>query len=279
MECSEPGALRDEEFFAHLAGEPVRPAALEHLACCEHCSARLAEYRRAELKLQSTLYRWDCPPNQLLGEYQLGLLSNDQAGEVQRHLSRCVLCSAEVATLAQFLSNDPMLVERAAPQKRVPVRASSPNNHHTAQDAQRILETLREQAHSGIRRIAAALTPQQPRLAFQQRDPSQQVAQWPRRYTAEDVNISLQVERLPARRDALQLIGFITRSGATLEALQGIPVQLAAQASTVFTQQIDELGNFIFAGVLPATYTLEVQFPERIIVIDQLTVAAEDLSS
>ncbi len=124
MECSEPGTIRDEELLAYLAGERVRPVVQQHLLRCQRCASQLAVYRRMEHSLTSKLYRWDCPPNQVLGEYQLGLLSNELAAAVKAHLSRCVLCTAEVATLTQFLADDPMLVER------VSVQPSSPNNHH-----------------------------------------------------------------------------------------------------------------------------------------------------
>ncbi len=95
MECSEPGTIRDEELLAYLAGEKVRPVVQQHLLRCQRCSSLLADYRRMDLSLTSKLYRWDCPPNQVLGEYQLGLLSNDFAAGVKFHLSTCVLCSAE----------------------------------------------------------------------------------------------------------------------------------------------------------------------------------------
>src|SRR5437667_7403745 len=125
MECSEPGTIRDEELIAYLAGEIVRPAVQQHLAQCQSCSAKLADFRRVERSLSRKLNRWDCPPNQELGEYQLGLLNNDRTMAVEMHLSSCVLCSAEIATLSQFLANDPMLVER------VSVQPSLNNNHVT----------------------------------------------------------------------------------------------------------------------------------------------------
>src|SRR6266704_6991949 len=113
MECSEPGTIRDEELLAYLAGERVRPDVQQHLAQCQGCSAKLVDYRRMELSLTRKLYRWDCPPNQVLGEYQLGLLSKELTAAVKNHLSMCVLCAAEVATLTEFLAHDPWLAEPA----------------------------------------------------------------------------------------------------------------------------------------------------------------------
>ena len=274
MECSEPGTIRDEELLAYLAGERVRPAVEQHLGQCQRCSAQLAEYRRIERTLVSKLYRWDCPSNLTLGEYQLGLLNKEDVTAVKLHLSQCVLCAAEVATLTEYLANDPMLVERA-PLSAVSVRPSSLNNHRpAAQEVKGVLDRLIDQSREQVRRIKATLLPPQPRFAYQRNVAQSSV--WPRRYTAEDFSISIQVERGAGRREALQLIGFVTCKGVALEALQGVPVLLSSQSDTVYTQSIDELGNFVFSAISPATYTLELQFPESTIVIEQLPVAIQD---
>lgn len=277
MECLEPGAIHDEELFAYLAGEKVRRLVGQHLATCQYCANRLAEYRRLELTLSSKLFRWDCPPTQVLGEYELGMLSKELTAAVKNHLSMCVQCAAEVASLTGFLASDPMLAE-PVPQIAVSVPFASPvssNNHHTVQDVKRVLDNVRERSTTGIRRIAATLVPPMPRLALQ-RGESAQTALWPRRYTAEDISISVQVDRGTSRRDALQLIGFVTRKDVALESLQGVPVQLVSQADAQYRQSIDELGNFVFSSVAPATYTLELQFPESTIVIDELPIALQD---
>ncbi len=275
MECSKPGAIRKEELLAYLAGEKVRPVVKQHLASCQYCSSQLAIYQRMERTLLKKLYRWDCPPNQVLGDYQLGLLSHEQATKVRDHLSQCVLCAAEIATLNEFLANDPMLVERTvAPPQSVPVLVSAQNNHHPGQEAKRLLETLREQSQIGVRRIIATLLPPPPALALGGVRGIQEV--WPRLYAADDVSIDMQIERIPKRKDVLRLNGIVARKGMTLKALQGTSVQLSAQAQAVYTQTIDDLGNFVFPSVAPATYTLEVQFPDGIIVIEQLPVTVQD---
>lgn len=276
MECLEPGIIRDEELFAYLAGERVRPIVEHHLAICQRCAEQLAEYRRIEFALTSKLYRWDCPPNQILGEYQLGLVRKELAAAVKNHLSMCVLCADEVATLSEFLANDPMLAEPVSiPYINVSVRPSSSKNHsRAAQGAKSVVEHLREQSTAGVRRVIATLLPP-PRLVYRGGDMSQ-VAVWPRRYTAEDVNISIQIERATSRRDSLQLIGLVTRPGEALEALQGTQVVLSSHTNAVDTQSVDELGNFVFPSVVPATYTLELQLAESTIVIDFLPVALQD---
>lgn len=277
MECSAPGTIHDEELLAYLAGERVSPVVPQHLASCQSCSTKLSDYRGIEHTLISKLYRWDCPPNQILGEYELGLLSNEVAADVKRHLRTCALCAAEVSTLADFLTDDATLVEHPAlPRHKDPVSPSSPNSHGPAHVAKRALDHIREQSSDGIRRIVATLLPQQPRYAHQRELNTLEAVTWPRRYSAEDISISLSVERESNRRDSLQLIGFVTRNDAALETLQGLPVLLASKTSVQYTQNVDELGNFVFSSVIPATYTLELQFPNRTIVIDALPVTVQD---
>ena len=280
MECTKPGAIRDEELLAYLAGENVRPFVVQHLAECQYCSSQMAAYQRVELALTSKLYRWDCPPSQVLGEYQLGLLSKELTAAVKNHLAMCVLCATEVVTLTEFLAHDPLLTERA-PVPSVSVQTSSPhNNHRSGQGTKGVLDRLGDRSRAGVRRIVATLLPPQPRFAYQRE--ISQATLWPRRYSAEDLSISIQVERGTSHRDALQLIGLVTRKGEALGVLQGIPVLLSAQDAgksfdgTQYMQSIDELGNFIFSSIAPATYTLELQFPESIVVIDQLPLALQD---
>jgi len=271
MECSEPGIIRDEELIAYLAGEKVRPVVVQHLARCQRCSVQLATFRQMDRQFGRNLYRFDCPPSQILGEFHLGLLDATTEAHVQKHLSWCELCSTEVASLSSFLAQDPLLV--SAPS--VAIHSSVQNNHQSVQDAKHAWEQVREQAQRGVRRIIATLLPQQPRIAFA-RDMSQQTSLWPRRYIAEDVQVSMQLEQGSGRNGTFQLIGFVTRDGKPLEELRGVSVQLSSATQTVFTQQIDDLGNFLFAPLAPATYVLELQFPDETIVIDQLEVSSPE---
>jgi hypothetical protein len=268
MECSEPGTIRDEELLAYLAGERVQPFVEQHLSRCQGCSAKLANYRRMELSLTSKLYRWDCPPNKVLGEYQLGLLNKELTTAVTLHLSSCMLCAMEIAALSQFLANDPMLAER------VSMRPASPNNHRSSQEVKSLVRRLRDVSDVQTRRVIAVLLPPQPRFASQREVVSTEV--WPRSYSAEDFNISIQLERGASRRDPLQLFGFVTRKGTALESLQGIPVILSSETNAVYKQNIDELGNFVFSSLSPATYTLELLLPDSTIVIEQLPITLQD---
>jgi hypothetical protein len=274
MECSEPGLIRDEELLAYLAGERVRPVVEQHLTRCPRCSAQLADFRRLELSLLSKLYRWDCPPNQVLGEYQLGMLDRETTLAVELHLRACVACSVELSTAREFLAGDPILVEQASSARLLAADAVRNNHHAQPQAIGAALNRLLDRASSSARRIIATLLPPQPRLAYQRN--TAPTALWPRRYVAEDFNISLQVEREIGRTDSFQLIGFVTRKSTTLETLQGMPVLLSSQTGSVSAQSVDELGNFIFSSLVPATYNLELQAPDGIIVIEQIPVDGQE---
>ncbi|MBX5448655.1 anti-sigma factor family protein [Thermogemmatispora sp.] len=309
MECRQRGAISDEEMLAYLAGEQVRPAVLEHLATCPTCATRVESYRRLELTLLQSLYRWDCPPAQVLGEYYLGLLNKEVAVAVRFHLATCQHCTAELAILSHFLTAETQLAEasplseldlaelelaaslaleqeeastetEAEASEALPWPSSWPLDDGPSQArplaaARPGRASLGEQMASSARRIVATLLAPQPRLAYQ-RDLTQMEqaeALWPRRYSAEDFSISLHVEYGPSHQDGLELIGFVTRKGTALEALQGTPVRLTAASGTVRSGKIDELGNFLFSALAPEMYTLELQFPEGTVVIESLQLA------
>lgn len=271
MECSQPGVIRDDELLAYLAGENVRSVVTQHLVQCMRCSSLLVEYRELEQSLLQKFYRRECPSNHILGEYQLGLLADDLTYKVQSHLGQCILCSAEVASLTAFLANDPMLSGGAV------VQTISHNNHAgTRQALKGLLKDVQERTAEQKRRIIAALVPPPPRLAFQR---NVAASAWPRRYTAEDLSISIQREPSPGHSNTVQIIGFVARKGASLESLQGIPVLLSSSTSDEGlsqTQHIDELGNFVFVAITPATYSLEVQMPGSTVIIEQLPVDLQD---
>lgn len=225
-----------------------------------------------ERKLIRKLYRFDCPPNILLGEYQLGLLDAPMVAQVEKHLSRCDLCRAEMKSLTGFLAQGPLSFELS------PVEAQSTAtvyDRQPVQAARRVWERVQDQAQEGVRRVIASLLPPQPRAVYL-RDATQQGAEWPRRYEGEDVSISLQLEQSPGRDGVLQLIGLIKRDGVALGVLAGTPVQLSSSPQMTYTQQIDDLGNFIFASLTPATYTLEVRFPDKVVAIEQLVIIGQE---
>jgi hypothetical protein len=73
----------------------------------------------------------------------------------------------------------------------------------------------------------------------------------------------------------LQLIGFVTRQGQAISALQGVAVQLSTDSEHVAVQFIDELGNVVFSALSPARYRLELALPDGlVVVVDDIPVQA-----
>jgi hypothetical protein len=223
-------------------------------------------------------YRWDCPPGLLLGEFELGLLDPVEATSIREHLSSCPLCAGEIASLATFLSNDPMLVAPVvAP---IPYRIAQPvlSNRQLVHEVQK--RTL-EQAQKTVQRILAILVLPQSGLALQrgpkntqdpQGVPSGSKPLWPRRYTAEDISLALQLEPDTHQPGRMRLIGLVQRQGTDLASLQDVPVRLVDTSGFLQEQQLDDLGSFVFSSLAPAHYTLEVQLPDRVVVIEALPI-------
>lgn len=219
-----------------------------------------------EHKLIRKLYRFDCPPSLVLGEYQLGLLDGPTVAQVKSHLSNCELCHAEVVSLTTFLTQESLPAELSP----VGVQSTATTyDHRLVQDARRVWERIQAQAQESVRRVIASLLPPPPRPVLRGKG-----AEWPRRYEGEEVSISLQLEQSPGRDGTLQLIGLVKCHGMALEDLVGTLVQLLSTSQETYTQQIDDLGNFIFAALIPDTYTLEMRFPDKVVVIEGLVIAA-----
>ncbi len=55
--------------------------------------------------LRAALYRRDCPTTMELGDYQMDLLAEDERARIQRHVSRCPHCQAELSRLTNLVSD------------------------------------------------------------------------------------------------------------------------------------------------------------------------------
>src|SRR5215212_4803179 len=73
---------------------------------CPECSAAAAEYGRDLRRLQSRLFRFECPPSHRLGEYELGVVSPEERTAIATHVVECPRCTAELRTLRDFLAGD-----------------------------------------------------------------------------------------------------------------------------------------------------------------------------
>jgi hypothetical protein len=208
MECTQPPPLTDDQITAVLDGEGDSQV-LAHLERCPGCTQRLQQAQRLEGALHASLWRWDCPAPQVLGEYQLQLLAADQAAVVACHLETCPHCAAEVNDLRAFLDAEP------TPETR-PQRAF----------------TLPRLPHPG--ELIAALMPRTPALALRGAGAGQITAR------AEGITIFLEFQPIPA---GFELTGQVIADSDQSE-WAGALVELRQAGALTSTATLDELGEF-----------------------------------
>jgi hypothetical protein len=104
MDCDTP--LSDENLSLALDGL-AHDKTQQHLAHCQDCAARLAEFRRLDTVLQQRLRRFECPSPQRLADYHAGMLDASDATAVHEHVQRCPRCQNELEMLVEFLNLPP----------------------------------------------------------------------------------------------------------------------------------------------------------------------------
>lgn len=236
MTCNSPGAVTTEDFIAYADGEaPAR--VLEHLRTCPTCAAQAAQYQQAQRRLRRTLYRFECPTSQTLGEYELGLLPAEERQAIAAHVLECPLCADELRILRHFLVEDATAEELRRP--------------GVVAELKRIVATL----------VAA---PAQPSYALRGSGDAEL-----RTYRAGDVTIAIGPGPA-ARRGRASLTGLIWREDGEPSSFSGTEVRLIARDETQFATQIDESDNFTFEDLRPGTYRLELLLAGQTIVIQEV---------
>ncbi len=98
-ECIDPTAIEEGDLMAYLEGEAV-PRVREHVERCPACQAEVARLRETSQALVTLMYRADCPAPEVLGQYQMDLLSSSRQLEVAAHVRTCRHCARELEELA-----------------------------------------------------------------------------------------------------------------------------------------------------------------------------------
>ena len=185
-----------------------------------------------ERELRRSLYRFDCPDAQVLGEYELGLLDAVERTRIATHAADCDDCRAELQTLRAFLA--------------APIRVPD----SLVDRARRVVATLFGPtpglAYGGLRGTADTTT---------------------RVYAAGDVTITVG----PGQSSG-SLFGLVVSGEATSEDLEGRSVTLTSREGAASVAQLDDLGNFEFTDIPVGAYALEIDLPDGVVVIEELRV-------
>jgi anti-sigma factor RsiW len=217
MRCSDPPPLTEDQITVALDGE-AEPSIYDHLARCESCAARLAQAQQFERTLKAGLRRWDCPAPQQLSDYHLGLVSQDDARAIARHLEHCARCSDEIEEMRTFLIAD------ASPRLPAPRPPARPRRLRPTE-------------------LIARLLPRAPALAVRG-------SVGPIKAEADGVTIFLDVQ--PADGGRVILMGQVVADAK--ERWVGALVELRQAGILCATAALDDLGSFS-AGPLPAGST------------------------
>lgn len=174
-----------------------------------------------ENQLTASLYRLACPPPEELGEFHLHMLSGERKTAVAHHLRTCPHCAQELTQLATYL-------RELAPE---------------------LTYTWRERVQIWIaQRLPNGLTGGPgfaPALALRGE------VEEPLMYEAGDYQLNLEIQEDPARPGRKAILGLVVG----VEAL-AFQAQLWQNGRRLQETTVDELGNFVFAGVPSGTYDL-----------------------
>jgi anti-sigma factor RsiW len=96
--CIEPSQIKEGDLMAYVEGE-ADGRVRDHVGRCPACAGKVAQLRRTNQALLTLMYRASCPLSEVLGQYQLDLLSPDERLKVAAHVRTCPHCSRELDEL------------------------------------------------------------------------------------------------------------------------------------------------------------------------------------
>lgn len=250
MSCVLPPQLTDAALLSYLDGE-ADPQVVQHLDRCAFCRQRVAELRNYVNYLGARLFRATCPSSLELGEYHMGLLPASEAGHVRAHVDECPHCTADLAVIADYMAQpDPVpaldilgpVIERA--------------------------QVLIARLVSGGRALGALGSPSPafaPALAGVRGAEAGSLI-----FEAEEIQIIIeaQADTKPARQ--VSLFGLIQGP----DDFGGAPVRVWRDGELIATEEVDEVGNFVIAGLEPGQYALTIGDTPLEVQIPQLDVPA-----
>lgn len=253
MTCVSPPRPADRTLLAYLDGE-ADDQVIAHLARCPYCRERAQRLARLQDRLTARLYRFNCPSPTELGEYQLGILRDEQAVAVAQHLAECPRCGRELSQLQGYLTElRPTLelsrLERARERARILVaRLVSGGGMGRAGRPPSLVP-----AYSGIRGEEGE----------------------PIIYEADEVQVVVEIQEDPDQPGHKTVLGLVVGVDDPHE----VEVHLWRDDQRVATGPMDETSNFVIPNLAPGHYELILSGPEVEIHIQDLEVGMpKDLS-
>ena len=232
--CINPSGIRNEDLIAYAEGE-AGSAARDHIERCSFCQKEARAFARTGGIMSAVLSRRSCVPTETLGEYAMGTLEATRMREVAEHLLDCPHCLAESRSISAFL---------AEPDDPIPEPG--------------IAGALR-------RLIARRLDTPAPAIAGLRGTATDELAT----FVADDCLVRLSIQPGTPGRPGKVLVGMVEqRAGIPA----GATARLYENGRLLQTEEVDDLGNFMFTSVLQGTYGIEVTSGDAIVVIEMIEV-------
>jgi len=175
-----------------------------------------------EARLTAILYRAFCPDTSELGEYRFELSPPERAAFIRDHLKECPHCRLEIQQLEQFLKD------------------VSPDLEYSPLERFKIwIAELMPELPDASRPLAFGLRGESSGQKF---------------YQAGDAQITLEIQDDPAAPGNKIVLGLVLGI-----ATAGLQVYYLHSGKQLGSSPVDELGNFILAGLEPGEYDLLLQ--------------------
>lgn len=227
--CTYNTPLTGAELLMALDNQAATDVAM-HLSYCPGCQQRASQINGQQQALTARLFRSACPSSLELSEYQMGLLSPERSVSIARHASLCPHCAQEIDALLAFMAQ--------------PEPLAQPEPPRTASARLRVLVArLVSGAASAVGPPALA-----PAFAGLRGDDD-----GPLTYEAGDVQVILDVlddEQQAGHRAIIGLVLGLADPAAI--------VHLWRDQQPVCRTDVDSLGNFVIADLVPGQYELFV---------------------
>lgn len=224
MTCVSPPQLDDATLLQYM-DDATDEGVTAHLERCGHCREQLERLVEEHDLLTRLLYRAVCPSTEVLGEYHLDILSNEETRDVRLHLAECPHCTRELAQLQDYLHTLATDVEQSA-LDRVKV----------------LIARLVGGGEAGSSPSMAGV----PAFAGVRGEPQGSYL-----YEAGDVEVVIQVQDHPDRTERRNLLGLVMGLDAV-----DVEAHLWRDDERVATASVDDLDNFVLSDVASGTYEL-----------------------
>lgn len=191
-----------------------------------------------EDSFKAALYRITCPDSATLGNFHLGLLPDEAAAPITKHLTICPHCTQEIAQLEAFLAETAV--------------------SHQPSTAERIKVWIAQRIPTGGPSRGGLGTPA---FALRGSDTG------PLMYEAGDAQLSLEVQDDPEHPGRKSILGLVL--GIETD---NVAVRLFGANGEETAVSLDPGGNFSFTNLATGSYELLVSGPDFEIQITELTI-------